>query len=172
MRIQLPASAIVTSLLLLHFAASGCAGREPPAPDGPHPALDVVARYYAALDAPPDGLAGLGLDPAALAAARVANVTVELVEARDDYALVRARGALMTGAPGLQAPLCDLHDVRRGDDGRWAIDIDAPERARRLARIAARQEAEIAALLEAAAESDGVFGDKGRVLAIYANRCE
>ena len=198
MRIRPSRLLVLTSLILAPLTA--CARGEAAAPDGPHPALDVVARYYAAFnDATPDalletiaaddratagiglpglldalaaGFAGLRLDPATRAAARVANVTVELVDATGDYALVRARGDFFAGAPGLQAPLCDLHDVRRGADGRWAIDIDAPERARRLARIAARQEAEIAALLEEAAEADGVFGDKGRVLAVYANRCE
>lgn len=185
--------AYLALLLFCCLAVTACGGG--------HPAVDVVQRYYEAFSAgdnsalmdtiaPDDrnktgmglvnlleslsfSLGGIGVDIGSLASYSVSNMEYELVSENNDYALVRAEGDFRNTAMGIEAPLCDLHDVRRDSDGNWYIDIDAPERTPRLASIQAAQQEKLMELLNSPSDpSAGLFGDMAETIGIFTNMCE
>jgi|CXWK01.1.fsa_nt_gi ketosteroid isomerase-like protein len=192
--------AILAALLIVVcLGALGC-GDGGSVSIGGHPAVDVVERYYEAFSAddmnalmdtvaPDDrnktgfglmglinslsfSLGGIGIDAGSLTEANVSNMEYDLVSENGDYALVKAEGNFRNTAMGIEAPMCDLLDVRREDDGKWYIDIDASERMDRLSRIQVTQQEKLMELLNSGDASAGVFGDTAKVMAIYMDMCE
>lgn len=192
--------AILAALLVLVCLGSLGCGNGGGVSIGGHPAVDVVERYYEAFSAddmnavmdavaPDDrnktgigllglidslslGLGGIGIDAGSLASFSLSNMSYNLVSDDGDYALVRAEGNFRNTAMGVEAPMCDLLDVRREDDGNWYIDIDAAERMERLARIQVTQQEKLMELLNSGDASAEVFGDTAKVMAIYMDMCE
>lgn len=192
--------AILAALLVLVCLGSLGCGNGGGVSIGGHPAVDVVEQYYEAFSAddmnalmdtvaPDDrnktgigllglidslsfSLGGIGIDAGSLASFSLSNMSYNLVSDDGDYALVRAEGNFRNTAMGVEAPMCDLLDVRREDDGNWYIDIDAAERMDRLARIQVTQQEKLMELLNSGDASAGVFGDTAKVMAIYMDMCE
>lgn len=169
--------------------------------DTRHPAERVVARYYIGvargdtdvvmdavepadrnligmgllnlLDALSLSLGPLGIDLGALTEFSFKGLKLELLAESSDYALVRAAGNIRYLTLGLEVPFCDTHDVRRGGDGQWYMDIDAAERLARLERILPLREAELNALIASSSQSiTGVFDMMTESMAIGMNLCE
>lgn len=169
--------------------------------DTRHPAERVVAGYYlgvargdtdAVMDAvePADrnltgmgllnlldalslNLGPLGLDLGALTEFSIRDLDLELLSATTDYALVRAAGNIRYLTLGMEVPFCDTHDVRRGGDGVWYMDLDAAERLARLERILPLREAELNALMASSGQSlTGIFDTMSDSMAISLNLCE
>ncbi len=192
--------AILAALLVLVCLGSLGCGNGGGVSIGGHPALDVVERYYEAFSAddmnalmdtvaPDDrsktglglmgllsslsfSLGGIGIDVGSLTEANVSNMEYDLVSENGDYALVKAEGSFRNTAMGIEAPMCDLLDVRRESDGNWYIDVDASERMDRLSRIQITQQEKLMELLNSGDASAGMFGDTAKVMAIYMDMCE
>jgi hypothetical protein len=184
-------------LVIFALIVAGCSGGS-----SLHPAELVVARYYVGLteqdadvvmDAvePADrGLTGmailgllnalslnvgfLGIDLGDLTAMSVKDLDLELVTETADYALVRAEGDIRYLALGMEAPFCEMHDVRLNADGSWYIDLDGPERADRLTRLLPRLEERMMALTNSGAGESvtGMFGAMDEMMAIALDLCE
>lgn len=169
--------------------------------DTRHPAERVVAGYYigvargdtdAVMDAvePADrnltgmgflklldalslSLGPLGIDLGALTDMSIKDLDLELLSSTTDYALVRAAGNIRYLTLGMEVPFCDTHDVRRGGDGAWYMDLDAAERLARLERILPLREAELNALMASSGQSlTGIFDTMSDSMAISLNLCE
>ena len=191
---------LITLLALVCLSSVSCGGREGAISIGGHPAVDVVEGYYEAFSAddmnavmdavaPDDrnktgigllglidslsfSLGGIGIDAGSLASFSLSDMSYSLVSEDDNYALVQAEGNFRNTAMGVEAPMCDLLDVRRENDGNWYIDMDAAERIARLSRIQVTQQEQLMALLNSGDASAGIFGDTSKVMAIYMNLCE
>ena len=180
----------------LMLVVAGCGG------SSRHPAERVVVSFYVGLqeqdmdrimDAiePADrnlsgiGMLGLlyaidinlgflGLDLASLTAMRFKNLTVDVVSATADLALVRASGNIRYLALGLEVPFCEMHEVRPNSDGGWYIDVNSPERLVRLARLAPRHQEQLVALTNSAAVDPlgGLISSMDDILAIFLDLCE
>ncbi|HMT21712.1 MAG TPA: hypothetical protein PKE20_10805 [Promineifilum sp.] len=184
-------------LLVVVLVLAACGGGN----DTRHPAERVVAGYYigvargdtdAVMDAvePADrnltgmgllnlldalslSLGPLGIDLGALTEFTFKDLNLELLAESSDYALVRATGNIRYLTLGMEVPFCDTHDVRRGGDGSWYMDINAAERLARLERILPLREAELNALMASGGQSiTGVFDVMADSMAIGMNLCE
>ena len=195
MRVSCGSNSKLIGWFALILVAVGCGG------SNRHPAEVVVAGYYGGLsrqdtnavmdavepadrnltgigllnvlDALSVGLGPLGIDLGTLTEMSFNDLSLELLAESGDYALVRASGTVRYLTLGIEVPFCDLHDVRRGADGAWAIDVNGPERMERLERILPLREAELLALMESANDSiTGVLGVMSDSMAIFLDLCE
>lgn len=188
---------IMLWVMALLWLLAACGGSS----DTRHPAERVVAGYYigvargdtdAVMDAvePADrNLTGmgflnlldalslsvgpLGIDLGALTDMSIKDLDLELLSSTTDYAVVRAAGNIRYLTLGMEVPFCDTHDVRRGGDGVWYMDLNAAERLARLERILPLREAELNALMASSGESlTGIFATMSDSMAIGLNMCE
>jgi hypothetical protein len=98
----------------------------------------------------------VGLDIGKLTQLALRDLRTSMVNASGDYALVKAEGYLRLPALSLEVRFCDEHDVRLRD-GRWYVDVFAPERTARVQRY---QQQLLADLQNAPTSSSGdVFTD-------------
>ena len=80
------------------------------------------------------------------------KLTVE--EERDGYVLVRAEGRMRYPGLFFETAFCDEHDVRQVE-GKWYVDVFAPEREARLQAILGSLQQELGALATAAPSLTG-----------------
>ncbi len=192
---RLPRVSRRVALMLLVLLLNACASATA------HPAQAVVKRMYDALSAgnsdaymdtilPENrqqgslapgflsafsfGLGPINIAPSKLTSFSVKNLKVDLLSSTKDYALVRARGKVRYPIMAMELNFCDEHDVRLAADGKWYVDIYAPERAARMQRIQARLLQELAQTPGAGGEEDllGMLKDIGPTMEKALNLCE
>ena len=83
---------------------------------------------------------GLGLNLGSLMESvsqfTIQNLKLTVLQEREEYVLVEARGEIRFSVLSIEVPFCDQHDVRK-QDGKWYVDLYAPEREARLQKLAA-----------------------------------
>ncbi len=81
------------------------------------------------------GIGPVGVDLSKLTAVTISDLDVSIIRSNETYALVQATGKIRYPILMLEVEFCDQHDVRLYSDGKWYVDVYAPERAERLEKI-------------------------------------
>jgi len=89
----------------------------------------------------------VSIDLAKITDISIKDLKVSTIEKRENYALVRAEGKIRYPILALELRFCDQHDVRYlNDDGKWYVDMYAPERVARLEKILGIKQQELQAM--------------------------
>jgi hypothetical protein len=97
-----------------------------------------------------------GLDLSQLTKFSINDLKVKIIYSTDDYAIVQAEGGLRYPLLITEIQFCDTHDLRKVN-GRWYVDVLAPEKQARVENILAQKQGVIQNELSGASDQE-LFG--------------
>jgi len=101
----------------------------------------------------------VGFDVSKIMAVSIRDLKLKMLKVKDDYALVQAEGYVRYPIIMMEVRFCDQHDVRL-QDGRWYVDVYAPERAQRLEKVLGIRQQELANMALNVHRATGRPGDE------------